>query len=109
MIGALLLTLGGCGGGRPPATASALPPPPATASPSRADPGLDGCRALQSTGLGGTPEVYRHIAATTAGTDDARLGAAAVALYRATGPEAPRGAMLDAILDLAEECLRVTG
>lgn len=117
-----LLGLGARGGGPdgqgpPPnapatVTVAAAPSP----SPSRVDPGVTGCRALQALGTSGTAEEYRAVAAVIAATGDARLAAEAVRLHDATGttlaPVATRSGrltMLGVVLDVEEECLRVTG
>lgn len=116
---AVVLALSSCGGGHDGSPAPvALPASvtPAQPSPSRTDPAMPGCAEIRALGVTGTPDDYRGAAAILAGSGDARLAAAAVVLHDATGTtlepvdtRAERLAMLDAVLNIAEECLRVVG
>lgn len=88
---------------------------PSTVAPPT-DPAPQWCGKLSALGTKGTPDQYREIASALSGASmHVTLAAAALRLHDATGNSinpvdttAERAAMIEAVLNLAEECLKVT-
>lgn len=127
LAAAALLTFGlglaGCDQGEGgPVTVTAAPAGAATVggaptvAPTVDDPAREWCGKLSALGTKGTPDEYRTIATALVNAPHVTLAAAALRLHDATGTDTnpvdtnyERGKMIEAVLDLAEECLRATG
>lgn len=126
VLALVALALSGCQQGEGgPVTVTAAPAAPVgnaqpggvpSAAAAPTDPAPLWCGKLSALGTKGTPDEYRTIATALIGaTMHVTLAAAALRLHDATGTSinpvdttAERATMIEAVLNVAQECLRVT-